>query len=59
MKDSLTISNEPHEIKSAAIKLDVPEIAIHIAKHWLNTNNRKAIYEWIEENRGKVIQVKI
>lgn len=58
-QDKLTISNEPHEIKHAAVQLNVPEIAIHLAKHFLDTNNRKAIYDWIDENRGKVLNVKI
>lgn len=57
-QDELTISNQPHEIESAAKHNKVDEISVHIAKKMVG-NNREKVNNWISENRNKVFSILI
>jgi len=57
MKDQTKISNANTEIQYAAKKCDVPAYVIHLAKHQFQTNDRKAIYEWVLMNKGKKLAI--
>lgn len=51
-KDSLNISNQPHEIAYAAEKMNVTPFVIHMAKHFTKSSDRELIYEWIKEHES-------
>lgn len=57
MKDKKTISNQPHEVKAAAVSMKCEPIAIHLAKHVTKSNDREVIKKFIETNRGSSVGV--
>lgn len=58
MKDQTKISNTQIEIEIAAKTMKVPVSVIHLAKETTKSNDRKTVYDWIEENRGKELAIK-
>lgn len=56
-KDKSLISDQPHEIASAARSMKVEPIAIHLAKVHTGSNDRSIINEWIEKWRGSSVGV--
>lgn len=59
MKDNKTISNEEHEVLTAAMACGVKQLSIHVAKNELKSGDRAEVYAWIKKNKGKIVLVTI
>lgn len=52
MSDIKKVSEEPHEIRTAAESMNVPKWVIMLAKERTGSEDRQVLYDWIAAHRG-------